>query len=172
MSVPNRNGQSAEVADLQQALNAAYVPRWLSSILAFAFYGFLLVKPDIASTVLGLGGARFWTVLLWVGALFVALGFGTMVCATFIGPLLFHRFTGISYRNDRLSFARAGGYDVNGLTPIGAQIVLFAVWWAIPAEGAINSLRSGWIFVLLSLLLSIAAATGLYTILFVRHGRS
>lgn len=171
MSVSNRNSNSSEVEDLQQALNAAFLPNWLSSVLALVFYGFLLVKPDIAGAVLGLGGATFWTALVWVIALFVALVVSTIICTTYIGPILFHRFTDIYYRTDRLSFARAGGYEVNRLTPIGSQIALFAVYWAMSNESSIAVVRSGWAFAILSVVLTILLSTGLYTILFIRHGR-
>lgn len=171
MNDPTRRDQSPEIDDLQQALNAAYLPRWLSSVLALIFYGFLLVKPEITAAVLGLHSAGFGNILLWVGGLFLALMPGAMICSTYIGPVLFHRFTGIYYRQDRLSYARAGGFDVNGMAGIGSQILMFGVWWAIPAQTSLNAARSGWGFILLSLLLSIGMASFIYSILFIRHGR-
>jgi hypothetical protein len=48
-----------ERKNLEQALKGTLTPRWLSTVLAAVFYGFLLVRYDLTDQVLGLNTGQF-----------------------------------------------------------------------------------------------------------------
>ena len=159
--------------DLEQALNSAFTPRWLGSVVTIVFYGFLLIRYDITNTALGLGAETFLGVLAWIPLLFVSGCVGLFLTSTYMGPLLFHRFTGLYYRMERMAFARAGGYDVSGLTPWLVQAALFGLYWwtSVLSPDPLPLLRTIWIFSLLTVVLTVVVSGGLYCLLFWRFSR-
>jgi hypothetical protein len=162
-----------EREDLEQALKATYTPRWLSTVVAAVFYGFLLVRYDITDRVLGLDTGQFGWVLGCVALMFATLLPCTFGGSTYLGPLLFYRFTGLYYRLERMAYARAGGYDVNGLAPILTQAALFGGYWAMVdlASDPIPFLRNIWIYTLLTIVLALGVSAALYSVLFWHYAR-
>jgi hypothetical protein len=162
-----------EREDLEQALKATYTPRWLSTLVAAVFYGFLLVRYDLTDRVLGLDTGQFGWVLACIPLLFVTLLPCHFVGSTYLGPLLFHKFTGLYYRWERMAYARACGYDVNSLAPILTQAALFGVYWAMAdlASDPIPFLRNIWIYTLLTVVLALALSAALYSLLFWLYAR-
>ncbi len=166
-------GFEQEREDLEQALNSGFTPRWLSTVVVLAFYGFMLIWHGITSTALGLGVESFLGVLAWMPLLFFSGCSGLFLTVTYIGPLLFHHFTGLYYRRERIAYARAGGYDVNQLPPWLVQAALFGVWWwtSDQVPDPLPLPRSIWLFALLCIVLNLAVSAGLYALLFWRVGR-
>jgi hypothetical protein len=112
-------------------------------------------------------------VLLYVAMLFIALLPCHFLGSTYLGPILFHKFTGLYYRRERMAYARAGGYDVDSLTPILTQAALFGAYWGTAqiTPDPISFLRSVWVYILLAIVLTLALSCGLYSLLFLRYGR-
>jgi hypothetical protein len=162
-----------EREDLEQALQASYTPGWVSSVVAIVFYGFLLIRYDVTDRVLGLSAGGFGWVLAYTALLFVALLPCHFLGSTYLGPILFHRFTGLFYRRERMAYARAGGYDVNSLAPILTEAALFGVYWwtAEMTPDPVSFLRSIWFYLLLTIALALGLSAAAYSLLFWGYAR-
>lgn len=154
---PPRGPDEAELKRFLAAASQSYVPRWLDSLVSLGFFIFLVVDRETTARVLDLSSGSFGTVLLWTLVAFAAAGASTFFTHTYIGPMLFYARTGISYREDRMAYARAGGYDFDRLVPRLALIGLFGVLWATSdsTSDPVGFVRSGWGYALSTFVVTI-----------------
>lgn len=177
MKLEDRNRDEARAKDVENflgAANKAYLPRWLHDVLWLGFYAFVLVKFGITSQALGLRSTGFGSVAAWVGAMFASWCLCLFITHTFVGPALFYSFTRISYRSDRMAYARAGGYDADKWPILLTQAGLFGFyWWTSRTEpDPIAFARGGWGFILSSVVLAIPLTTIVCSIAFSSFARS
>lgn len=130
------NGSEYYAAQLQTHVMS------LVSLMVWLYLGTQLDPPGPALLrVIGAAGTwPTWALAAWALLAFVA----TSACAVPVA-LLFARYSGHTYTEDRTGFARAGGFDIIRWVPILVLAVLAAAVPRLGTSGAASRLHDPWI---------------------------
>lgn len=135
-----------------KSANAASNFGWITTAVYVAFMGFFLGAQDEASEIIGISSPAVWKTLLVVAGLSFAGGVSMSVAS-----VTAKKHLGVSYGEDRVRFARLGGFDVGRIPMLLVQLALFGLYWLTLNTGSdmIGPLRRPWVYLLTSTLIGL-----------------